>query len=97
MLSKSVLRVARIAQMHLRVDQAGEDRQPTAVDRLGGLGAGEVAQRGDPPVAHADIGPFHAPGQDAVAPPQHEIEACHGQDSPQVGVAVSHPAGVPKR
>ena len=41
---------ARLAEMHLAVDHAGQDVQAPAVDGLGRRGAREIADRRDPPV-----------------------------------------------
>ena len=41
---------ARLAKVHLRIDDAGEQMQTLGVDRLGGLGAAERPDRRDPPV-----------------------------------------------
>ena len=46
---------ARLAEMHLRVDDAGQDSQPAGVDRLAGVGGGEIAERGDAAAGHADV------------------------------------------
>ncbi len=40
---------ARLAEMHLCVDDARQDVQAPGIDRLGGLGRTEIADRGDPP------------------------------------------------
>ena len=71
--------VAGIAQMHVRVDQAGQHVQPLGVDRLIGRGVGGDAQRGDAAVAHADIGGLDAPGQHAGAVADQQVEmSWHG-------------------
>jgi hypothetical protein len=46
---------ARLAEMHLRVDHAWQDMQPAGGDDLAGVGMEEVADRGDPAVAHAEV------------------------------------------
>ena len=47
---------ARLAEMHLGVDDAGQDVQAAAVDRSRRrIGAGEIAERGDAAVADADV------------------------------------------
>ena len=46
----------RFAEMHLGVDDAGQDVQAGGVEALGGSGPAQVAERRDPAVAHADIG-----------------------------------------
>ena len=65
--------------MHVRVDQAGQDVQPLGVDRLVGGGVGGDAQGDDATVAHADIRYLDAPGQDAGAITDQQIEmSWHG-------------------
>ncbi len=59
--------VAGIAQVDVRVDQAGQDVQAAGVDRLVGGGIRADTQRGDAAVADADIGVLRAPRQDAGA------------------------------
>ncbi len=46
---------ARLAEMHLGVDHAGQDVQAPAVDRLAGGGLPEVADRRDPAIGDADV------------------------------------------
>jgi hypothetical protein len=46
---------ARLAEMHLAVDDARQDVQAGAIDRLAGIGRAERSDRGDAAVAHADI------------------------------------------
>ena len=46
---------AGLAEMHLRVDDAGQDVQAAAVDGPRGRGAGKVADGGDPAAEHADV------------------------------------------
>ena len=66
--------VAGIAQMHVRVDQAGQNVQAPGVDRLLRGGVRRDAQCGDAAVAHADIGGLGAPGQNAGAVADQQIE-----------------------
>ena len=66
--------VAGIAQMHMRVDQAGQHVQAGGVDGFIGRGIGGCADGGDAAVANADIGGFHAPGQDTDAVADQQIE-----------------------
>ena len=49
------MRQPRLAEMHLRVDDAGQDMQSGAVHYFGRRVA-NIAQRHDPPVPHRDIG-----------------------------------------
>ena len=46
---------ARLAEMHLAVDHAGQDVQAAAVDRLAGRRLAEIADRGDASVRDADV------------------------------------------
>ena len=46
---------ARLAEMHLRIDHAGQDMQALAVDRLGGGSLPKRADRGDPAIGDADV------------------------------------------
>ena len=46
---------ARLAEMHLAVDHAGQDVQPAAVDPLAGRGRAEVADLGDLAAVDADV------------------------------------------
>ncbi len=46
---------AGFAEMHLRVDDAGEDGEPFSVDDLAGVGRRQPAECCDPPVPDADI------------------------------------------
>ena len=66
--------VAGIAQMHVRIDQAGQHVQPFGVDRFVRRGVRGDTERGDTAVAHADIGGLDAPGQDAGAVADQQIE-----------------------
>ena len=50
-----LMRLARLAEMHLRIHHAGQDVQALAVDRLGGGGLPEPADRGDPAIGDADV------------------------------------------
>ena len=50
-----LLRQPRLAEMNLRVHHAGQDMQALAVDRLGGGGLPEPADRGDPAIGNADV------------------------------------------
>ncbi len=68
-------RVTRVAQMDVRVDQAGQHVQPGGVDHLVG-GAGG-ADGGDAAVAHADIGRGLAPGQHRGAVADQQVEMGH--------------------
>src|SRR5215217_520308 len=49
------MRQARLAKMHLGVDDAGQDVQTLAVDHFSGVAA-DIAEGNDPPAAHRDIG-----------------------------------------
>ena len=51
---------ARLAEMHLGVDDAGQDVQAPALDLPRCGGPGQVADGGDPAVANADVA-LHAP------------------------------------
>ena len=46
---------ARLAEMHLAVDDAGQDVKPGAVDGLGRASAAKAAEPGDPAVPDGDI------------------------------------------
>ena len=46
---------AGLAEMHLAVDDAGQDMQAAAVDRLAGEAGAEIADRRDAAVADADV------------------------------------------
>ena len=46
---------ARLAEMHLAVDDAGQDVQAAAVDRRAGARRAEIADRGDAAAADADV------------------------------------------
>ena len=50
-----LMRLAGLAEMHLRVHHAGQDVQALAVDRLAGLSLSEPADRGDPAIGNADV------------------------------------------
>ena len=50
-----LLRLAGLAEMHLRVDHAGQDMQTLAVDRLGGGSLSEPADRSDAATGNADV------------------------------------------
>ena len=73
--------VAGIAQMHVRVDQAGQHVQAARVDGFVRRGVGSDAERGDAPVAHADIGGLDAPGQHAGAVADQQVEMAGMADS----------------
>ncbi len=60
-------RVARVAQMHVRVHQPRQHVQPARVERLLGRVRAETANGRDPPGAHGDVRPLLAPGQDERA------------------------------
>jgi hypothetical protein len=45
-----------IVRVRVHVDEAGRDDEAAGVDALRGLRAGQVANRGDAPVANADVG-----------------------------------------
>ena len=46
---------ARLAEMHLGVDHAGQQMQPAAIDHLAGGCARQIADRGDTAGAHAEV------------------------------------------
>ena len=46
---------ARLAEMHLAVDDAGQDVQARAVDHLAGRGLRQIADGGDPAGGDADV------------------------------------------
>ncbi len=46
---------ARLAEMHLAVDDARQDCEPGGVDNLARIGGREIAERGDPAGFHADV------------------------------------------
>ncbi len=50
-----LMRLARLAEMHLRIHHAGQDVQALAVDRLGGGRLPQPADRGDPAIGNADV------------------------------------------
>ena len=59
----------RFAEMHLGVDDAGQDVQAAGVEALGGgSGPAQVAERRNPAVPHADIGLDRPIGVNAVPP-----------------------------
>jgi len=47
--------LARLAEMHLGVDHAGQDVQALAVDHLGRWGRAERTDLGDSPIGDADV------------------------------------------
>ena len=68
----------RLAEMHLAVDHAGEDVQPTAIDHLPGLRRAQGANRGDAPGGDADVALPLPVVIDDDAALQNEIERlCH--------------------
>ena len=50
-----LMRRARLAEMHLRIDHARQDVQTLGVDDLAGRGPRQIADLGDPAAADADI------------------------------------------
>jgi hypothetical protein len=50
-----LLGLARLAEMHLGVDHAGQDVQALAVDHLAAVACPEAADRRDPATTDADI------------------------------------------
>ena len=71
---------ARLAEMHLGVDDARQDVEPGAVgERVGGVGA-QVAQRGDAAVANADVGRVRAVLVDTDAVLEDRIVVRHVSD-----------------
>ncbi len=74
-----LMRRARLAEMHLRVDDAGQNMQAATVDRLTGRGARQIADFGDLAVAKADVARAlavlideRAAGEDDVEDLRHE-------------------------
>ena len=59
--------VAGVAQMDVRIDQAGQHVQAGGVEHLVRGGVGRNAQCRDPPVAHADGSRLRTPWQDTGA------------------------------
>ncbi len=60
--------------MHVWVDQPWQNVQASGVDRFVGRGVRSDAERGDPAVSHADVGGLGAPGQNACAMADQQIE-----------------------
>ncbi len=70
---------AGLAEMHLAVDDTGQDVQAAAIDRLTGRSLAEIADSGDAPCPHADIAPALAVMVHHSAACQDEVEGgCHG-------------------
>ena len=65
---------AGFAEMHLRIDDAGQHGEAGAVDGLARLGRREGADTGDAAVADADVAPADAVLIDDGAVPEKEIE-----------------------
>ena len=61
------LGVARVAQMHMRVNQAGQHMQPLAINRLRCFCLGKITNGGDAPGANADISAHHPPRHHTVS------------------------------
>src|SRR5690606_28216634 len=69
---------ARLAEMDLRVDDARQDVQAGAVDRLAGGAGCNAAERSDTAVADADVTGAGAVVVDDRAALQHQVEClCH--------------------
>ena len=76
---------ARLAEMHLRIDDAGQHVQAARVDHLARLGGIDAADGGDPPGTDADIADADAVLIDDGASLQHEVErGAHGSRSPRL-------------
>jgi len=66
-------RVAGVAQVDVRVDQAGQDVQPGGLHHLVCRGIARHAQRRDPAAAHADIAGLLPPRQHQGAAAQQQV------------------------
>ena len=66
--------VARLTEMHLRVDHAGKTCRPLASKISSRLGIGEAANGHDAPCPHADIGSGNAIRRGADAAADQKIE-----------------------
>src|SRR6202008_2754728 len=67
--------VSGLAEMHLRVNDAGEDVQTRRVENLGGLRRTQGADRLNTPAAHADFGRRDAVRRRCDAAPDQKVEA----------------------
>ena len=67
---------AGLAEMDLRVDDAGQDVEAGAVDDLAGARLVERAERGDAAVADADIADTDPVVVDDGAVPEEDVEVC---------------------
>ena len=84
--------VAGLAEMHLGVDDTGQDVQPLRIKDLGGLRGGQPANRGDAPALHTHIGRRNAGWGGADTPTDQKIEClAHG-----LGSTLTHPAWQPR-
>ncbi len=70
-----LMRRARLAEMHLRVDDAGQNMQPRAIDALGCRGAREIADFGDLAMPEPDVAQPLAVMIDQNAAGQNRVEA----------------------
>ena len=66
-----------LAEMHLGVDEAGQDVQAGGVDRGLGRRPREVADGGDAPAAHGDVGALAPGGREGGAAADQQVEAGH--------------------
>jgi hypothetical protein len=69
------LGAAGLVDVHVGVDQAGQQRHVAELDLLGGLDGGGIVVDGDDPAAeHGDRGGAFIGPDDGTAGPQHEID-----------------------
>ena len=71
------LGVARVTQMHMRVNQTRQQMKPLAIHHLSRFGLGQVTNGGDAPGADANIGTLHPPWHHTVSALQGKVKTRH--------------------
>ncbi len=72
---------ARLAEMHLRVDDAGEHMKARRLENILGILPGQVADGRDDPAPDADIGPDDALRRDGASVLDDEVECIRHGDT----------------